>query len=114
MSTRNSAEPRRRSGVAVAERAPLATPQPDGSFDMIDQGFAFGWALDRANPAARVSVELLDAGRVVAIGQADIRRADLVSGGVGDGGCGFRIALPLELYDGRAHEIAARIHGSGF
>lgn len=79
-----------------------------GHFDYVDEGFAYGWALDPKNPLDRVTVEILCNGNVVGRGKANGYRQDLKEAGVGDGYHLFQIKLSYELYDGEAHTLQAR------
>ncbi|MCK2111302.1 tetratricopeptide repeat protein [Pseudomonas juntendi] len=79
-----------------------------GHLDYVDNGVAYGWALDPSNPRERVTVEILCDGKVVGHGIADGYREDLKDAGVGDGYHLFQIKLSYELYDGEAHTLQAR------
>ncbi|MFK3720618.1 tetratricopeptide repeat protein [Pseudomonas fulva] len=79
-----------------------------GHFDYVDEGFAYGWALDPRNPLDRVTVEIICDGNVVGRGKANGYRQDLEDAGVGDGYHLFKIKLSYEIYDGEAHTLQAR------
>jgi hypothetical protein len=56
-------------------------PRVYGVVDLIRHDRAAGWAIDRADPAAAVTVEVRREGRLVATARADRHRKDLESGG---------------------------------
>ncbi|WP_442513757.1 tetratricopeptide repeat protein [Pseudomonas promysalinigenes] len=79
-----------------------------GHFDYVDEGYAYGWAVDPRNSLDRVTVEILCNGNVVGRGKANEYRQDLKEAGLGDGYHLFRIKLSYEIYDGEAHTLQAR------
>lgn len=96
----------------IVQRA--GAPRPDGHFDRIYGGFAFGWAADRSNPREKLRVELIEKGALLAYGNATLARRDLLEKQIGDGRCAFQIPLPGWLYDGKDHHISARVAGLDF
>lgn len=92
-----------------------ATQEPstayEGHLDTFGPDFITGWAFDARSPGRRVAVEVLGDGVPLAQGLAEHRRADLVAAGKGDGGCAFKLPVPLALCDGQPHNIAVRIVG---
>jgi acetyltransferase AlgX (SGNH hydrolase-like protein) len=68
---------------------------------------ALGWAVDRSNLEARVSVAVVVDGEIVAEGVADIARPDLAPLDLGDGAHGFMVTLPEHLQTPARHRILA-------
>jgi SAM-dependent methyltransferase len=64
-----------------------------GSVDLLSATKVEGWAHLRTDPKRRLIVQVETAGRQIAQGMANARRADLADGGVGDGHCAFFIPL---------------------
>jgi hypothetical protein len=75
-----------------------AGPRIQGAIDVLRPDRIAGWAVDRADPARPVLVELRREGRLVARIAADRSRPDLARGGLGSGAAGFRAEIepPLE------------------
>ena len=70
---------------AVAE----VGPRVYGVVDVVRPDRIAGWAIDRADSAAAVDVDIRREGRLVATVRADRPRRDLEKGGVGTGRYGF-------------------------
>jgi GT2 family glycosyltransferase/glycosyltransferase involved in cell wall biosynthesis len=85
-----------------------------GNLDSCGPTHLSGWLFDQEHPDTRLEVEVRADGIPVARGNADLFRMDLLEGNVGDGICGFRMALPEVLFDGKAHEIEVREAATGF
>ena len=85
----------------------------EGYLDGIDSGIVYGWAIDRANPAARVSVSILAGGELLGEVSADQLREDLRSAGIGlgHGRYGFRFKLPHQIL--RQPELRIRAVAGG-
>lgn len=64
-------------------------PRLWGVVDVVRKSRIAGWAIDRANSAAGVEIDIRYEGRVIRTVTADRLRADLVKGGVGTGNYGF-------------------------
>ncbi|TVQ96641.1 MAG: tetratricopeptide repeat protein [Desulfovibrionales bacterium] len=84
-----------------------------GSFDVIAEDQAHGWAFDPGRPHERLDVEIIcvdhpDSPFVVARGSADLYREDLPEAGVGDGRHAFFLPLSRVLFDGQPHNLRAR------
>jgi hypothetical protein len=65
-----------------------------GHVERVDAGVVEGWAMDAADPLARVVLEVTGEGmepRLVVAGQY---RIDLDRAGLAEGCCGFRVVLP--------------------
>lgn len=77
-----------------------------GRIDGVFEGVLRGWAWDPARPGHRLALRLLVEGELVATLTAALPRADLEQAGMGDGGHGLELALPLRFQDGAPHEIA--------
>ena len=90
----------------------VGAPAPgdyDGAVDGLHAGSLIGWALDRRNPAEPVAVAVQDGSSLLAETVADRFRPDLLAAGKGDGKCGFAIALPATLLDGKAHSLRVAV-----
>lgn len=96
--------------------APLPHPAetPDGGprlygvIDVLRTDRVSGWAIDRADAAAAVEVEILRDGVVVARARADRERRDLARGGVGTGRYGFSAPIEPPIEPGLEFTIKAR------
>jgi SGNH hydrolase-like domain, acetyltransferase AlgX len=91
-----------------AARPPAVTDRPpryEGALQGVGNGVALGWAIDRANPQARVSVSVVVDGEIAATGVADITRPDLATLDLGDDAHGFMVALPEHLQTPARHRI---------
>ena len=73
-------------------------------------GWAQGWVWMPAEPARRLTVEIMLGDQAVAAGVANLQRNDLAAGGRGDGRYGFHIALAID----ESQEFHARIANSAF
>lgn len=92
-----------------AQAEPLAAdggPRIHGVVDAIRPDRVAGWAIDRADPAAHVTVRLEREGRQVAEAPADRPRKDLEKGGVGTGRYGFSLRLDPPLEPGMEFTLA--------
>jgi hypothetical protein len=67
------------------------------SFDGYINGEACGWIFDEKTPGRRVSVGIFFNGELLTVGRADIYREDLMSAGIGDGVCSFRLPFDESL-----------------
>lgn len=65
----------------------------NGVIDVPRPGRVSGWAIDRADPDAAVTVRIAREGRVIVEVRADDHRPDLERGGIGTGRYGFAIDL---------------------
>ncbi len=70
----------------------------NGVIDVPRPGRVSGWAIDRADPDAAVTVQIVREGRLIGEVRADDHRPDLERGGIGTGRYGFAFDLddPLE------------------
>lgn len=93
--------------LTVAERCRTVR----GRLDAFGGAYIEGWALVLQQPAEPAEVEVLDGDRVVARGRAFIFRADVLDAVIGTGRYGFRILLPIELFDDDEHVLSARVAG---
>jgi hypothetical protein len=89
--------PRRTARVPGEHPSGKRPSKYDGILQGIGSGVALGWAVDRADPEARVPVALVVDGELVAEGMADVARPDLADRNLGDGAHGFLIPLPERL-----------------
>lgn len=76
--------------IAFARAAALT-----GRVERCQNGRCIGWVWDQGQPAARIAVQLVSGGRIVATVTADRFRKDLLAAGIGDGRHGFEIPLPI-------------------
>lgn len=83
-----------------------------GHLDTIDDDHARGWAW-LPQHGEGLPVEVLVDGRLHQTVRATRFRKDLKTAGIGDGHHAFSVELPAFVFDGRPHEIAARVAGSG-
>jgi len=83
-----------------------------GYVDHCDSRGILGWAQNYRAPSERLSVELVVDGNRLETVKADFYREDLLEAGIGDGKHAFYYVFPLELKDGRSHEIEAKIAGT--
>ena len=92
---------------------PAAAPVPDsgprvyGVIDVLRASRIAGWAIDRADRAAAVSIEIRREGAVVATVRAERHRRDLERGGVGTGRYGFVCELHPPLQPGFEFTVSA-------
>ncbi|MCF2501187.1 T9SS C-terminal target domain-containing protein, partial [Dyadobacter sp. CY357] len=100
---------------SLASLSSSSIPQSfDGLLESINCDTIKGWAWDKSNPLAHVTVELLDADVVIATGAAVTYRADLEGAGLGTGRYGFSIVVPPLLKDGEDHNIKLRVRNSTY
>ncbi|WP_459937929.1 tetratricopeptide repeat protein [Desulfonatronum parangueonense] len=95
-------------GPLVFLRVPI-----HGSFDVIADDQAHGWAFDPVRPHQRLEVEIIcvdypDNPMVVARGSAEMFREDLPEAEIGDGRHAFILSISRELFDGQPHNLQAR------
>ncbi len=82
-----------------------------GHLDTWDGGFVAGWAFDPSNPKARLTIEVLLDGAIVATAVADEYRSDLAPAGVGDGKHAFHIPFPAAFADAKTRTLDVRVKG---
>jgi hypothetical protein len=83
-----------RSRIAGQAARAVAPGSLAGHVEQLADGVLEGWVMDRANPTAPVELEVLVDGEIVATVLANRYRADLDHAGLGDGRCGFSVAMP--------------------
>ena len=102
--------------MAAVEQAVGAPLDPDsitGNFEVCEaSGLVAGWAASNAS-ATPLEVDLLADGQLFTRIVADEFRADLLQAGIGEGRHGFRLMLPIHLFDGSEHVIDVREMWSG-
>ena len=86
----------------------------EGQLERLDGERIEGWARDAFEICRNVSVDILDAGRLVITVATDIWRADLKTSAGGNSRCGFSVPTPQELKDGAEHLIDAFVTGTGY
>jgi hypothetical protein len=79
----------------------------NGVVDVPRPGRVAGWAIDRSDPEAGVTVRITREGRVVGEVRADQHRPDLERGGIGSGRYGFALDLDPPLETGFEFTVAA-------
>ncbi len=79
----------------------------NGVIDLPHPARAGGWAIDRADPAAHVTVEVFCGSRKVAEVPATAYRADLEKGGIGTGRYGFSAILDEPVVPGMGFTVTA-------
>ncbi len=108
----DSLDPVVKQNFSMALRSELS-PMAAGSLDRVGCERIEGWAWDPQEPETPISVSLYDGETLLATVTADRLRRDLVRNHKGDGKHGFVFTTPAALKDGMAHQIHARIAGSG-
>ena len=96
-------------GTATAAVRPLY----QGSFDTCGPTIT-GWLFDKNNPGESCEVEVRVDGIPVGRATAELFRIDLLESNIGDGLCGFQLALPEVLFDGVEHVVELREATTGF
>ncbi len=99
--------------TAPASTAARTMPVVRGNFDGVVDEQAHGWAWCPSESDRRLTVEVLCGEEVVARGTADHFRADLQANNIGDGNHHFRLALSIELFDGKPYELSVRVVETG-
>ena len=85
-----------RAGLVTA-RAGEAPGPLEGNLDGFDGNTIAGWAFDPAHPGTPVVLDVLAGEELVARVTANRFRGDLEDAGIGNGRCGFALALPGSL-----------------
>lgn len=80
-----------------------------GCLDVATPDRVSGWAIDLRDPGRRVALEVTVGRGVVARGTAALPRPDLRQAGLGDGRCGFEIALPPASDPAARRRIGVRL-----
>jgi len=102
----------------VTQNTPAEDPASDdgrkpgqrvfGVVDLLRPNRIAGWAVDRSDSAAIVSVEIWREGSCAAVVRADRLRPDLVSGGVGGGRYGFAADIDPPIEPGFEFTVVAK------
>jgi len=101
-----------RGNPAAIAASPISrdnTPTMVGHIDGLDPSLRLTgwiWSEDKAHRSGEVSV--YEGDRLLAVGQNDFFRGDLQLAGYGDGRCGFALAMPDEIFDGKVHQLSIR------
>ncbi|MGG7663506.1 T9SS type A sorting domain-containing protein [Dyadobacter sp. BHUBP1] len=107
-----------KASTVVLNNSPRAMNCPvnayEGRFETADCGFIAGWVWDKNFPANALTVEIIEGTIVHATGVANIYRESLKTGGIGTGNYAFKIATPMSLMDGKAHQLSVRVKGTTF
>jgi hypothetical protein len=99
--------------AGIDARAELRRGPLDGDAATVEHGGAYGWALDRAHPAAPVALEFVADGAALGHALAAVRRPDLEMAGFGEGRCCFLLRLRRKLPADRPAIVALRRIGDG-
>ncbi len=102
-----------RAAVALRRHLAPGSAALRSSLEVASQARVVGWALDEADPAARVAVEISIDGTPIAWAIADQRRPDLEMAGLGDGACAFEINFDPPPETGHGRVIEVRRAGDG-
>ncbi len=84
-----------------------------GHVDPTDTPYVQGWAVDLADPARQVEVEVTVEGVPVWRGKAGQMRDDIKALGLSDGRSAFRAAIPKSVPRGIALRVSATVAGTG-
>lgn len=82
-----------------------------GSLDRVDEARLEGWAMNDADPAAKLAFDVLVGERVIGHFVADEFRQDLKDAEIADGACAFSFAMPK--FFGRQDLPSLRVRFSG-
>ncbi|MFD1144557.1 T9SS C-terminal target domain-containing protein, partial [Larkinella insperata] len=85
-----------------------------GNLEMANCVEVTGWVWDKNAPAIAQTVELIEGNTVHASSTANQYRADLQQAGTGTGQYGFRLPIPVQLRDGKAHQLGVRIQNISY
>ncbi len=96
---------RARLAARARGEAPEAAGRLLGQLDLVERHRIAGWAFDADTPARPVRLRVLDRGVVLCELAADRHRIDLEHAGLGDGCCGFDVAVPGGLDPAERHVI---------
>lgn len=91
----------------AAEDEASARARINGVIDVPRPGRVSGWAIDRGDPDAAVTVRIAREGRLVGEVRADGYRPDLERGGIGTGRYGFALDLKEPLEPGFEFTVTA-------
>ena len=94
--------------MAISAPANIQKSRWVGHVDGIDGVIVKGWATDPVNPNNPLGIDIVIDGAFVDRVLADQPRHDLPEH-YGGSFCGFQWVIPLELADGKAHKVTARI-----
>ena len=81
----------------------------DGYLGQVQPDQVIGWAYDPTSPDAHVVVDVYCGSRYLGSTEANIFRADLASGQVGQGDHGFSFRFPAALESGELGAVVARV-----
>ena len=81
--------------------------------DRVTQEYIAGWAWDRDDPEAILTVDIYDGADWLLTVPADQFRQDLLDAGKGDGKKSFRVRVPDKIRDGKKHKIRAELTRGG-
>ncbi len=96
---------RARLAARARGEAPEVAGRMLGQLDLVERHRIAGWAFDADAPARPVRLRVLDRGVVLCELVADRHRIDLEHAGLGDGRCGFDVAVPGGLDPAERHVI---------
>lgn len=84
----------------------------EGKLEQVTENGIRGWARNKKQVDATLTVEILDNDQVIERCLANEFRLDLQKAGKGEGKHGFKLPLSTTLRDGKVHNITARISGT--
>lgn len=87
----------------------MSEPGIIGFIDVVEPRKVSGWAWNPQAPGARLDVEVVLDGQVLAIARAERKRSDLAQANVGDGQYGFVAVLDEDLQAEAMARIGARV-----
>ncbi len=79
----------------------------DGRLEGVVNGSVVGWAWSPGSPMERIWVTVFVDDEPVGLVAADLKRADLLAAGLGDGAHGFAFELPARRREGGQHTLRA-------
>ena len=86
----------------------------EGFLDRCDADRIAGWVLFTEDPGRRARLEIHAGDMFLGSCMADVRRQDLVDGGLGDGHCAFMFVPPPDLPEAAVERIVIRIVGTEY
>lgn len=92
--------------------AASAPPSYEGFLDVVNCDAVIGWGWDTTRPNDPVKVDIYDGPVLLATIPADTFRQDLLNAGKGNGKHYFFWPIPIQLKDGKKHEIVVKFAGT--
>jgi GT2 family glycosyltransferase/spore maturation protein CgeB/tetratricopeptide (TPR) repeat protein len=76
-----------------------------GQIDSFDAGILHGWVIDHLDPEGECEIKLFDGAVELGVFHTAVSRSDVNRTFEVSGRHGFRIPVPVELFDGRKHDL---------